>query len=65
MIVERTASEVIVRLSPSVNVEELQQVLNYLEYKEATAESEATQDEVDVLVSEVKKARQISRHGTR
>lgn len=60
MIIERTPNEVIVRLSPSINIEELQRVLNYLEYKEATVDSEATQEEVDALVAEVKKVRRAS-----
>ena len=62
MTVERTYNEVIVHLSSSVNIEELQRVLNYLEYKEITADSEATQEEVDALVGELKKARRIPSH---
>ena len=62
MTVERTYNEVIVHLSSSVNIEELQRVLNYLEYKEITADSEATQEEVDALVGELKKARRIPLH---
>lgn len=57
MTIERTDSEVIIRLSPSLNVEELQQILHYLAYKEATAGSSATQEDVDALVADVKKDR--------
>lgn len=57
MTIERTANEVIVRLSPSINVEELQRVLNYLAYREATADSLAVQDDVDGLVNDVEKGR--------
>lgn len=55
MIIERTANEIIVRLSPSLDVEELQRVLNYLAYKEATANSLAVQKDVDALVTDIKK----------
>ena len=57
MTVERTANEVIVRLSPSLDVEELQRVLNYLVYKEATADSLAVQEDVDALTTDVKEGR--------
>ncbi|MFD2571714.1 hypothetical protein ACFSUS_13800 [Spirosoma soli] len=57
MTIERTANEVIVRLSPLLDVEELQRLLNYLAYKESTIESSATQEDVDKLVAEVKKER--------
>ena len=57
MTIERTANEVIVRLSPSLDVEELQRILNYLVYKEATADSLAVQEDVDTLVADVKKGR--------
>ena len=57
MTIERTANEVIVRLSPSLDVEELQRVLNYLAYKEATADGSAVQKDVDALVTNVKQGR--------
>lgn len=57
MTIERTATEVIIRLSPSLDVEELQRLLNYLAYKEATADSSAVQEDVDVLAADVRKGR--------
>ena len=57
MTIERTANEVIVRLSPLLDVEELQRILNYLAYKEATADSSAVQEKVDALVADVKQGR--------
>jgi predicted GTPase len=55
MVIERTEDEVIIRLPAYVNTDELQQLINLLSYKEATAKSEATQEEVDELAKEVKK----------
>ena len=53
MTIERTADEVIIRLPATVDVEGLQQVIDYLSYKEATKNSQATQAQVDELAREV------------
>jgi predicted GTPase len=55
MLIERTSKEVIIRLPASVDTAELQRLVDYLTYKEATANSKATQEEVDELAKEVKK----------
>ncbi|MBC7981985.1 hypothetical protein H7X65_02825 [Candidatus Parcubacteria bacterium] len=57
MTIERTASEIIIKVPAFVNVEGVQRLLDFLIYREATAKSKATQDEVDKLVSIVKKGR--------
>lgn len=41
MIIERTKKEVIIRLPSYVDTEGLQELVDYLSYKEATAKSEA------------------------
>ena len=55
MVIERTEDEVIIRLPAYVNTDGLQQLINLLVYKEATAKSEATQEAVDGLTKEIKK----------
>ena len=55
MLIERTTSEVIIRLPSSVDTIGLQRLVDYLTYKEATANSKATQDKVDQLSRQVKK----------
>ena len=55
MIVERTENEVIVRLSPAVKVEDLQDFLNYARYKELTANVQVEQDEIDKMAAEINK----------
>jgi len=55
MLIERTNKEVIIRLPASVDTVELQRLVDYLTYKEATANSKATQAQVDKLSKEVKK----------
>jgi len=49
MIIERTNNEILVRLPAYIDLTELQDMIDYLEYKEVTAKSAATQKEVDEL----------------
>lgn len=55
MVIERTSTEVIIRLPSYVDTKGLQQLIDYLTYKEATAKSKAKQSDVDALAKEVKK----------
>ena len=55
MLIERTNTEVIIRLPASVDTMGLQRLLDYLTYKEATANSKATQSQVDKLSRQIKK----------
>ena len=55
MLIERTKNEVIIRLPSHVDTEGLQRLVDYLSYKEVTANSKATQSDVDKLAKEVKK----------
>lgn len=54
MVVERTATEVIIRLPASIGIEELQELLDYLRYKELTAGFAAAPAEADALAREAK-----------
>lgn len=53
MIIERTDTEVIIRLPASVNTDDLQDFLNYARYKELTSGFEVSQDEVDQLADQI------------
>lgn len=55
MIIERTESEVIIRLPANIDLEGLEKFIDYLIYKEATSSSKATQEEVDKLAEDVKR----------
>ena len=55
MLIERTNSEVIIRLPSNVDTTGLQRLVDYLSYKEATAQTKAKQSDVDKLAKEVKK----------
>jgi predicted trehalose synthase len=55
MLIKRTSREVIIRLPASVDTAGLQRFVDYLTYKEATATSKATQEQVDQLAKDLKK----------
>jgi hypothetical protein len=55
MNIERTNNEIIIRLPLYIDIEGLQRFIDYLCYKEATAKSQAKQDDVDKLAKDVKK----------
>ena len=55
MVIERTKKEVIIRLPSSIDTDGLQNIINYLTYKEATDKSQAKQEQVDKLAKEIKK----------
>jgi hypothetical protein len=56
MTIERSNSEIIIRIPGNVDTEGLQRLINFLTYREATAESKASQDDVDKLAKEVNKS---------
>ena len=49
MILERTNTEILVRLPSYVDLTELQDMIDYLNYKELTAKSKASQSDADSL----------------
>ena len=55
MVIERTKNEVIIRLPSYVDTQGLQNLINYLTYKEATDKSQAKQADVDKLAKDIKK----------
>ena len=57
MLIERTDKEVIIRLPASVSTENLQRLIDYLSYTEATSDSKAKQSDIDKLAKEAKKGR--------
>lgn len=56
MILERTQDEILVRLPAHVDLSELQNMIDFLQYKELTAKSKATQSDVDALTEIVNKS---------
>lgn len=56
MKLERTDTEIVVRIPASVDLTELQDLLDYLKYKELTSRSEATQTDIDELTRSANKS---------
>ena len=56
MILERTKDEILIRLPSYVDLTELQNMLDYLQYKELTAKSSAKQSDADELSKTVNKS---------
>lgn len=57
MIIERTKNEIIIRLPGDINIDELQDMTDWFQYKELTRKSKAKQADVDALVNQIKKGR--------
>jgi predicted trehalose synthase len=55
MLIERTSREIIIRLPVSIDTIGLQRLVDYFSYLEATANSKATQAQIDELANDVKK----------
>ena len=56
MEVERTKDEIVIRLPSNTDISELKEMLDYLKYRELTANSKAKQADVDELANEVNSA---------
>jgi len=54
MEIERTEREIIFRIPPNVDTLGLQRIIDYLRYKEVTANSNANQNKVDKIAEESK-----------
>lgn len=61
MVIERTDSEIIVKIPVMTDVEDIQQLMDYLSYKSIVSRSQATQPMIDELVETVKKGRWLKR----
>ncbi len=55
MIIERKKNEILVRLPSNVDLSELQSMLDYIDYKQHTVTTQASQEEVDQLAEAVNK----------
>ena len=55
MLVERTNSEIVIRVSSKINTFGLQRLMDYLKYQELTSISKAKQSDIDKLAREVNK----------
>jgi hypothetical protein len=56
MILERTKNEILIRLPSSVDLSDLQDMLDYLKYKELASSSKAKQSAADELAESANKS---------
>ena len=56
MVIERTANEFVIRIPVTTQVEQVQDMIDYLRYKELTSTYEVNQGEVDMLAREINKS---------
>lgn len=55
MLIERTSKEVIIHLPSTIDVEDLQDFLDYARYKEITSKFSVSQKRVDKLAKDINK----------
>jgi hypothetical protein len=53
MIIERTNTQIVIKVSPQVDTFGFQRIMDYLDYLEITSKSKATQDDADKLADEL------------
>lgn len=53
MIIEQNKNEILIRVSKKIDIREVQDILNYLRYKELTSTFKAKQSSVDKLASAI------------
>ena len=55
MLIERTDKEIVIRIPAFVNVDELQDFINYVRYKELSFDVNVPQEDIDKLASDFNK----------
>ena len=55
MTIQRIDNQIVISLPGSIDLEGVQRLINYLLYKEATKDSKAKQEDVDILAREANK----------
>ncbi len=53
MIIESKDDEIIIRISPDVNLEDIQKSLDFIRYKEILSKSIGTQEDADALAKKI------------
>ena len=56
MVIERSENEIIIKIPSNVNIEGLQEIIEYLRYKEILSKSKATAEDIEELADEVNKS---------
>ena len=59
MTIERTDKEIIIKIPSSTNIDEVQNLINFIRFREIASKSKASQKDIDKLVSKVKRQRAV------
>ncbi|MCF8253594.1 MAG: hypothetical protein K9I36_07335 [Bacteroidia bacterium] len=60
MVIERNENEIIIRINSGISAKRLEQLVDYLRYREIADKSKAKKADLDKLISSVKKKRHLS-----
>lgn len=60
MVIERKDNEIIIRINSGISAKRLEQLVDYLRYREIADKSKAKKADLDKLISSVKKKRRLS-----
>lgn len=55
MVLERTDNEIVIRLPKGIDWGDLEAILKYIRYREIVSKSQATQEQIDQIASEMNK----------
>ena len=53
MTIERTNNEILIRISETIDIDDIQRTIDYIRYKELTSKSKARQSDVNELAETV------------
>ena len=60
MVIERLNNEIVIRIESNISSKKLEQLVDYLRYREIADKSKAKKSDLDLLLNSVKKKRRVS-----
>ena len=60
MVIERLNNEIVIRIESKISSKKLEQLVDYLRYREIADKSKAKKSDLDLLLNSVKKKRKVS-----
>ncbi len=60
MVIERINNEIVIRIESNISSKKLEQLVDYLRYREIADKSKAKKTDLDLLLNSVKKKRRVS-----
>ncbi len=60
MVIERLNNEIVIRIESNISSKKLEQLIDYLRYREIADKSKAKKTDLDLLLNSVKKKKRVS-----